>query len=35
MDYIVPEIESFTGSNKKPSKIIKLIDNFNFEIIRN
>ena len=35
MDYIVPEIESFTDSNKKPSKIIKLIDNFNFEIIRN
>lgn len=35
MDYIVPEIESFIDSNKKPSKIIKLIDNFNFEIIRN
>ena len=35
MDYIVPEIESNIDSNKKPSKIIKLIDNFNFEIIRN
>ena len=29
------EIESNIDSNKKPSKIIKLIDNFNFEIIRN
>lgn len=35
MDYIIPEIQSDIGSNKKPSRIIKLIDNFNFEIIRN